>query len=54
MDNRQRVRRPARIRVEGPLAPFTDGMREGLSCVKDLGQFLGLLIMQRVLRPGVR
>lgn len=31
MDNRQRVRRPARIRVEGPLAPFTDGMRAGLA-----------------------
>ena len=25
-----------------------------LSCVKDLGQFLGLLIMQRLLRSGSR
>jgi hypothetical protein len=25
-----------------------------LSCVNDLGQFLGLLIMQRLLRPGIR
>jgi hypothetical protein len=24
-----------------------------LSCVKDLGQFLGLLIMQQLLRPGI-
>jgi len=30
-------------------------MRHGkLSCVKDPGQFLGLLIMQRLLQPGSR
>jgi hypothetical protein len=27
--------------------------QDGLSCVKDLGQFLGLLVMQRLLRPGI-
>ena len=27
-------------------------VRADLSCVSDLGQFLGLLIMQRLLRPG--
>ena len=31
MDNRQRERRPARIRVDGPLAPFADGMRARLA-----------------------
>ena len=31
MDSRQRVSRPARISVDGPLAPFTDGMRAGLA-----------------------
>jgi hypothetical protein len=27
---------------------------DALSCVKDLGQFLGLLVTQRLLRPGIR
>ena len=31
MDSPQRVMRPARIIVSGPLAPFTDGMRAGLA-----------------------
>jgi hypothetical protein len=31
MDNRQRARRPAWIKVDGPLAAFAEGMRAGLA-----------------------
>ena len=31
MDNQQQAKRPAGIRVDGPLAPFTEGMRAGLA-----------------------
>lgn len=40
----------------GPVAaaqPVALGAPFWLSCVNDLGQFLGLLIMQRLLQPGI-
>jgi hypothetical protein len=33
---------------------FAAGAKRILNCVKDLGQFLGLLIMQLLLRSGIR
>ena len=36
-----------------PLVTWTLSVKADLTCVKDIGQFPGLLIMQRLLWPGI-